>query len=175
MVEMLVVVSIISLLLGMLYSAIRSVQRYSRESITRGELKNIEAAWKQYYAHYQAWPTGDVSAASDRRTVAGDIQYTLDGSFARMLEGQAITNGSETVNVEAVSFLELTRFDSAGAPVNAWGSPHGKPYHVIFDVNGDNQVTPQTSAISNTTIFRAVAVWTDHPEKAGRILGSWER
>jgi len=182
MVEMLLVVSIISILLGMLYSAIRSVQRYSRESITRGEMKNIESAWKQYYAHYQCWPTGIVwsvagmTAASAPEEVDGDIQYTLDVPFARMLEGRAITNQADgqVLNSEAIAFLELTRFDKDGAPINAWGTPKGRHYTVMFDLNGDNQVSPVTNGTTRSAIFRSVAVWTEHPEKA-IILGSWER
>lgn len=180
LVEMLIVVSIISLLLGMLYSAIRSVQRYSRESITRGELKNIEAAWKQYYGHYLCWPTGTWSVAVSGTTVQsvptevdGDLQYTLEAPFARMLEGQAITNDLDGVlNGEAISFLELTRFDSQAAPINAWGSGSipGRRYYVMFDIDGDNRLRVLTN-----TVFRPVAVWTDHPERDGRILGSWER
>jgi prepilin-type N-terminal cleavage/methylation domain-containing protein len=180
LVEMLIVVSIISMLLGMLYSAIRSVQRYSRESVTRGELKSIESAWKQYYAHYQCWPTGTWTVAGvtmTPETVADDIQYSLDAPFARMLEGRAITNDTngQILNSEAIAFLELTRFDTSGAPVNAWGMPQGRRYSVVFDLNGDNLVPVLTNAASRTTVPRAVAVWTEHPDKAGRTLGSWER
>jgi type II secretory pathway pseudopilin PulG len=180
---MLIVVSIISMLLGMLYSAIRSVQRYSRESVTRGELKNIESAWKQYYAHYQCWPTGTtwsvagMTVASAPTEVDGDIQFTLDDPFRRLLEGCAITNAADgqVLNSEAIAFLELTRFDTDGAPINAWGSPKGRHYNVIFDLNGDNQVSVHTNATTVATIFRSVAVWTEHPEKDNVILGSWER
>lgn len=184
LVEMLIVVSIISMLLGMLYSAIRSVQRYSRESVTRGELKNIESAWKQYYAHYQFWPTGSWSVVSASGTTVtvdpdpatdNDIQYTLDVPFARMLEGQALTNSTTVLNSEAIAFLELTRFDDKGAPINAWGSPKGRRYKVKFDLNGDNQVEVHTNATASATVFRSIAVWTEHPEKDNVILGSWER
>ena len=50
--ELLVVITVISILLGLLYGAIRTVSRYSRETITRAELANIEAAFKQYYNYY---------------------------------------------------------------------------------------------------------------------------
>jgi type II secretory pathway pseudopilin PulG len=179
MIEMLVIVSVLGILLAMLYSAIRSVQRFSRESITRNELKNIEAAFKQYYAHYQCWPTGITAATASPMFPAGtgDIQYTLDENFARMLQGAAITNGATIDNADGIAFLEFTRFNKAGEPVNAWGPDLGGVYYVMLDVDGNNEVSPPgpSNNFTPTNIFRSVVVWTEHPEKEKYLLTSWER
>jgi prepilin-type N-terminal cleavage/methylation domain-containing protein len=177
LVELLLVISIISIILGMLVSTVRAVRRFSRQTITRGEIKNIEAAWKQFYAHYQYWPNagriGDIVRTPD----VGDAQYELRAPLARMLAGSNITDivddpaGITTYNADKIAFLELSRFNGSD-PVNAWGRDHTisvlgkKPntYVVIFDANGDNQITVSLPDGSETNIFRSVAVWTENPE-----------
>jgi prepilin-type N-terminal cleavage/methylation domain-containing protein len=166
--ELLVVITIISILLGMLYGAIRTVSRYSRETITRGELANIEAAWKNYYDYYHSWPTNGVGNSN------ADLEFELDFTMARMLQGFA-TNG---LNQDNVPFLDLTRFEKsdAPAPINAWGANGGQRYSFKLDVDGDNTLTVKDNTASGTnTIFRRVAVWTRNPERPGVIIGSWQQ
>ncbi len=166
--ELLVVITIISILLGMLYGAIRTVSRYSRETITRGELANIETAWNQYYNYYHTWPTNDVPDN-------GDLQYEIGPILAAMLAGNTNTPSATLLNPDAVPFLDLTRFDSTNAPVNAWGTRWGEHYSVILDVNGDNTLlVPSDSSGTPTNIFRRVAVWTRNPE-LNKIIGSWQQ
>jgi prepilin-type N-terminal cleavage/methylation domain-containing protein len=201
--ELLLVITIIAILLGLLYSAIKTAGRYSRETITRGELVNIEAAWKQYFAYYHTWPTNEVEEGTsnardtdnqirykvltdsdDGTGRGGDVQYEIGPRLARMLEGVPTTNTTITPNVvlnpDAVPFLELTRFEKGtGAPISAWGDLRGKRYFVKLDINCDNTLSVPTNssgvAIAVTNIFRRVAVWTVHPEKPGEIIGSWQR
>ncbi|MFZ4397109.1 MAG: type II secretion system protein, partial [Kiritimatiellia bacterium] len=180
--ELLVVITIIAILLGLLYGTIHTVSRYSRETITRGELANIEAAWKQYYSYYHYWPTNDVENASQSTRVldpSGDIQYEIGPILARMLEGTPTTNapGFPPLNPDAVSFLELTRFDASAAPISAWGRSRGQRYYVKLDVNGDNTLAVPTDSFDTsshtTNIFRRVAVWTANPDRTGILIGSW--
>jgi hypothetical protein len=107
----------------------------------------------------------------------GDIQYTLDENFARMLQGAAITNGATIDNADGIAFLEFTRFNKAGEPVNAWGPDLGGVYYVMLDVDGNNEVSPPgpSNNFTPTNIFRSVVVWTEHPEKEKYLLTSWER
>ena len=202
--ELLLVITIIAILLGLLYSAIKTASRYSRETITRGELVNIEAAWKQYYAYYHSWPTNDVEEvgattvdnqfrykvltdSDDGAGRGGDVQYEIGPRLARMLEGTPTNNTTTSpyvvLNPDAVPFLELTRFEKGtGAPINAWGDLRGKRYFVKLDFNDDNtlsvpvSIPTTTNTVGQTTnVFRRVAVWTVHPEKPGEIIGSWQR
>lgn len=198
--ELLIVITILGILLGLLYGAIKTVTRYSRETITRSELVNIESAWKRYYDYYHVWPTNRVEAlepATDThyqqryvRPVAesGDVQYEIGPNFARMLAGVAITNTPEgipinpdgtPINTDAIPFLEMTRFDSFGAPVSAWGAVRGQRYFVKLDASGDNMLTVPTnvsqSVVMTTNVFRRVAAWTVHPDKPGTVIGSWQQ
>lgn len=184
--ELLVVISIIGVLLGLLYGAIRTVSRFSRETITRGELGNIEAAWKQYYNYYHTWPTNDVESAGNtidaskfRRfdTSSGDVQYELGPVLASILAGNSNISGQVSLNADGVAFLDFTRFDSAAAPISAWGASRGQRYFVKLDVSGDNQlvVPVDTTGTATTNIFRRVAVWTANPDRPGILIGNWQQ
>jgi prepilin-type N-terminal cleavage/methylation domain-containing protein len=197
LIELLLVISIISIILGMLVSTVRAVRRFSRQTITRGEIKNIEAAWKQFYAHYQYWPNAGRISDVVRAPDVGDAEYELRAPLARMLAGSNITDivgdpgGITTYNADKIAFLELSRFNDQADPVNAWGRDHtiapvGKTksntYVVIFDTDGDNQITVALPDGSATNIFRSVAVWTENPEYSvgtaasggpQRYFGSW--
>ncbi len=197
LVELLVAISIISILLGLLISTVRAVRRFSRQTITRGELKNIEAAWKQFYSHYQYWPGSTAIEGHWPQTDDTDTRYELLAPLARMLEGADIENVDDptglitTYNADRIAFLELTRFNRTGDPVNAWGRAReievaGKErpntYVVIFDTNGDNQIMVELPGEPATNLFRSVAVWTENPEyvadeadRSGppRYFGSW--
>ena len=141
--ELLVVITIIAILLGLLYGAIRTVSRFSRETITRTELANIEAAWKQYYSYYHTWPTNDVEKLIDSSTSwkyetdgDGAITYELGPQFRLLLSGTTFSNCTPSLNADGVAFLDLTRFEvGTGAPINAWGN-RGKHYFVKLDING---------------------------------------
>ena len=182
--ELLVVITIIAILLGLLYGAIRTVSRFSRETITRGELANIEAAWKQYYNYYHTWPSTQVESSASPSALWSyvlpgpndDVLYEIGPKLASMLAGNSNITSTVSLNPDGVSFLELTRFDSAGAPISAWGASRGQRYYVKLDLNGDNQLTvPIDATVSgNTTnIFRRVAAWTANPDRPGILIGSW--
>ncbi len=201
LIELLLVISIISIILGMLVSTVRAVRRFSRQTITRGEIKNIEAAWKQFYTHYQYWPNAENIGGVLRTPDVGDAQYELLAPLARMLAGSNITDivgdpgGITPYNADKIAFLELSRFNDQADPVNAWGRDHTiapvgktKPntYVVIFDADGDNEITVKLplpdGSTTNIVLFRSVAVWTENPEysvgtAAGdgpqRYFGSW--
>jgi prepilin-type N-terminal cleavage/methylation domain-containing protein len=196
LVELLLVISIISIILGMLVSTVRAVRRFSRQTTTCGEIKNIEAAWKQFYAHYQFWPNAEVIGDIARTDINGDAQYELLAPLARMLQGSNIADIVGTAaditsyNADRIAFLELSRFNDQADPVNAWGRERTVPvagktpntYVVIFDANGDNQITVELPGEPATNIFRSVAVWTENPEYSAaaaarggppRYFGSW--
>ena len=182
LIELILVISIISILLGMLISTVRAVRRYSRQTITRGELKNIEAAWKQFYAHYQYWPDADNIDGIIRIDSDGDAVYEMLAPLARMLEGQdlQVNDGDITIyNADKIAFLELSRFNKDGDPVNAWGSDRtttsrvnkkANTYMVVFDSDGDNQIAVDLPDGSVTNLYRAVAVWTENPELARSLV-----
>ncbi len=201
LIEMLIVISIISILLGLLYGAIERAQKFSRRTITYTELKSIESAFKQYYAYYHAWPSNAV-ASVQLTTSEGDTGFIIDQTVAQLLQGHILNkadNNAIAFNPEAIPFIEFSRYSAATrAPVNPFKSNKSgtddtsRNYKVIFDTNGDRQIliAPDTTDAPGTTeatnIIASVAVWTVIPATrqtttSGQaegptevMFGSWE-
>ncbi len=171
--ELLLVMLVISILLGLLLSAIRMVHRHTLQTVTRGELKGIEAALVQYFAHYQTWPAWPTNVWP-----SADREYVLDDQVARALQG-AEESSDYGINPDRIPFMEFARLDRESYPVNAWGEgvQHGTNcrYRVKFDHDGDNKVI--APAPDNSVVRRGVIVWTHNPEEpdaAVQLLGSWK-
>jgi len=193
---MLIVISIISVLLGLLYGALERAQKFSRRAIAYTELKNIETAFKQYEAHYHFWPTNALNIIKSGE----DQGFIIDKAFAQVLQGvskdyEALMN---EVNPAGIPFMEFARYNrDSGHPVNPFKSLSSnsddttRAYRVMFDSNGDNQieVPGDDPAVPNDTaseiVFKSVAVWTYIPgprttDSSGNknavtdvMLGSW--
>jgi type II secretory pathway pseudopilin PulG len=187
-IELLMVVMVITILYGILLSVIRTVQRHTLQTVTRGELKNIENAWKQYFAHYQIWPAKKEGQESDI--------HRIDQEMAEGLQGITNNAWAEHWNPHGIAFMEFSRFDADAdrRPLNAWGESgrHDKDmcsYYVMFDHDGDNRLLdtevgnlPDGLPIPFTNeLFRGVAVWTYNPEVKDEatdkpvVLGSWQQ
>jgi prepilin-type N-terminal cleavage/methylation domain-containing protein len=181
LIEMLLVVMVISILFGILLSAIRTVERHTLQTVTRGEIKNIENAWKQYFAHYQMWPTNQ----PDQQLINDEIALALQGIIPDDV------NPYSTLNPDRVVFMEFSRFNADGTPLNAWGESgrHNKDacsYYVAFDIDGDNQlklVEDKIQALpnnwpppfTNSVLPRGVIVWSYNPAADNKVLGSWQQ
>jgi len=85
---MIIVIAIISSLLALLYGALERAQKFSRRTITYTELKNIESAFKQYHAHYHAWP--DDTRAAIQFESGDDRGFIIDERIAALLQGNRI-------------------------------------------------------------------------------------
>ncbi len=188
LIELLMVVMVITILYGILLSVIRTVQRHTLQTVTRGELKNIENAWKQYFTHYQIWPGEEYWQESDI--------HRIDREMAEGLQGITNNAWAKQWNQDGIAFMEFSRFgvDDDGKPsmpLNAWGESgrHDKDmcsYYVLFDTDGDNQllksdIGPLSDGLPipfTNALFRGVAVWTYNPEEreeARKVLGSWQQ
>lgn len=168
--ELLLVMLVISLLLGLLLSAIRMVHRHTLQTVTRGELKGIEAAFNQYFAHYQTWPYWPTNQWPTK-----DMDYVIDEKVARALQG-AEEDSDHGINPDRIPFMTFSRLYK-DYPVNAWGEGErygtNCGYRVKFDYDGNNQVT----APDGSTVRRGVLVWTINPEERDselQLLGSWK-
>lgn len=198
--EMLVVISIISVLLALLYGALERAQKFSRRSLAYTEVKNVEAAFQQYYAHYTLWPSNDL--ASIPLTSQQDSGFVIDRTMARILQGVRTGNENQMdmLNPACIPFLEFARYSRASnSPVNPFKSLNdtandtSRSYKVLFDMNGDRQILvpgddPDAGAnnIPQTNIIASVVVWTMIPatrttDAEGNqqavsdvLLGSWD-
>ena len=201
LIEMRIVISIISVLLGMLYGSLERARKFSRRAVAYTEVKNIEAAFKQYYAHYHGWPPSDFINALSRPLAQGeDLGFLIDAEAARMLQG-TLTDTDQPVlrnaNPDRIPFIEFSRFSTQSQgqniPVNPFrvtsDSIESRQYKVLFDIDNDNEIIVTDPAVSSysTNVFKTVVVWTVIPgiadvknEEAGRqpvseeVLGSWE-
>ena len=200
--EMLVVISIISVLLGLLYGALERAQKFSRRALTYTEIKNIETAFQQYFAHYQQWPSNHL--AQMKLTSDTDSGFVIDLKMARMLQGVSIDNTTEMdeINPARIPFLEFARYSRSSSnpmPINPFKSlsdnakDTSRAYKVLFDMDGDRQILvpgdDQDASANNiqpTNIIASVVVWTMIPatrtsDASGSqqtmtdvILGSWD-
>jgi len=161
--ELLVVLGVISILLGLLLPALHSVMRHSRKVVAQHEVKMLEAAWKQYYSTYSRWPTNGVPA-----------DESITGDIAKMLRG-TLSPDDYGWNPNRICFVEFSRFNSAGDPINPWRRSES-PYYVRFDHDFDN-IIAATPPISND-VPRSVIVWTFNPDwpqdSPEHIVGSWQ-
>ncbi|MDX9868516.1 MAG: prepilin-type N-terminal cleavage/methylation domain-containing protein [Kiritimatiellia bacterium] len=196
LIEMIIVIAIISSLLALLYGALERAQKFSRRTITYTELKNIESAFKQYHAHYHAWPTNSLDASQIES--GEDRGFVINREIARALQGVFDNDTYRDLNPEAIPFIEFSRFSPAsGYPANPFKATGNsaadttRAYKVLFDTNGDRQIEipgsdPDASALPRTNIIASVAVWTLIPgtrtsdssgntEKQQDVLfGSWD-
>ena len=199
LIEMLIVISIISVLLGMLYGALERAKKFSRRTIVYAELKSIESAFKQYYTHYHSWPTNSV--ATTPITSGEDAGFVIDKTITQLLQGVRTSNVSDDAirfNPESIPFIEFSRFSAVnGHPVNPFKSNKigtddtSRSYKVLFDTNGDHQIfvpgsDPDASGTPTTNIIASVAVWTiipatrktdssGQPETVNDVMfGSWD-
>lgn len=192
LIEMLIVISVISVLLGLLYGSLERARTFSRRAIAYTEVKNIEAAFKQYYAHYHTWPPTNLT--SDKPQIIGqDDGFLIDSAIANLLEGKisssvSTDNAIKSANPDRIPFIEFARRNSLGVPVNPFRlntSTETRQYKVAFDLNNDSEIV--FNEISNTTVYASIAVWTVIPGSTTasgnsvsssspvttEILGSW--
>jgi prepilin-type N-terminal cleavage/methylation domain-containing protein len=192
--EMLIVISIISVLLGLLYGALERAQKFSRRAITYTELKNIEAAFKQYEAHYHRWPTNSLDTIESGE----DKGFIIKVEMAATLQGEREKGGAtfDLINPAGIPFMEFSRYNS-DIPVNPFKSLNQnqantpRAYRVLFDTDGDKQIEisqnilPVGVIAPTDPITASIVVWTYIPatrttDNAGTydaatdvILGSW--
>ena len=187
--ELLMVMMVMTILYCIALSAIRAVDRTARKTAARAELKSIETAFKQYYAHYQTWPDVLADDTADR------ADALIDASLAKVLDGTSEnTRGRENGgNPDKMIFIEFSRMTDDGIPLNPWGASgrYEKDqcrYHVAVDADGDNSVQFVSDGYGNanavkllpsTRRFRgSVIVWTFNPEltkdNEDYLIGSWQ-
>ena len=129
--EMLAVVSILSVLLGIVLSAIHSAQNHTRRSIARAEVRSVESALKAYLDHYGNWTRlASLIGEGGGEDASGDRMFVLDGPVALALEGTVADNADAlTANPDAQPFLEFSRHlritDDRRVPVNPWDGRKG--------------------------------------------------
>ncbi len=184
LIEMIIVISIISVLLGLLYGSLERARTFSRRTIAYTELKNIESAFKQYHAHYHTWPSNHTANADAQISSDQDQGFVIDFKVANALQGFSTNNEKDpllvALNPAAIPFIEFNRFipnplpGKEKPPINIFSAHYRGPvdnkyrYKVLFDTNGDRQIQipgndPDAAGLQITNIIASVAVWTIIP------------
>ncbi len=129
--EILAVVSILSVLLGIVLSAIHAAQNQSKRAIARAEVRSVESALKAYLDHYGNWSLmKDPLSASSGEESSGDRWFVVDGDVSAALEGAvADSANAKSMNPDGQPFLEFSRHlradDGRRVPVNPWNGRKG--------------------------------------------------
>lgn len=200
--EMLAVVSILSVLLGIVLSAVHSVQGHSKRSLAKAEVRSIESALKAYLDHYGSWKriidnlpeTMDGSSdAVPCFAIDESLGYALEGDTFAM--GQEATKIAQSMNPDGIPFIEFSRHfkvkdGDRRFPVNPWsgkgkqdGTELGKAddarFFVALDANVNGSISLPTGKgrfpeMGNGRMSRAVVVWTYNPEnEKDEAIVSW--
>ncbi len=188
--ELLMVMMVMTILYCIALSAIRAVDRTARKTAARAELKSIETAFKQYYAHYQNWPGVLADDTADR------TDMLIDAPLATVLNGTCDNSRGrdDGGNPDKMIFIEFSRMTNDGVPLNPWGASGRRydkekcRYHVAVDADGDNSVQFVSDGYENANAVKllpsdrrfrgSVIVWTYNPElttdNEDYLIGSWQ-
>lgn len=201
LVELLMVMMVITILYCISLSVIRTVSRSAYKTAARAELKSIETALKQYYAHYLTWPKlpeGQDPSGGESPSESEDP--AINAELAAILTGTNTDRSDLSRNPEKIIFIEFARQDADGTPYNPWGASGRYDtekclYHLDVDSDGDNYVLPSpprgiskvaAGLPSDGNLCGSVAVWTLNPEVAvpsngddidavrEYLLGNWQ-
>jgi prepilin-type N-terminal cleavage/methylation domain-containing protein len=184
LIEMLIVIAIVLMLAALLLPAVAMVRKHAKVAAARTEVKQIEAAWRQYYSEYEKWPPM--------------LTYTSDFVRIQGAVGALLTRGEADAanNPRRLRFLEFKRLNASGSPVTPWADTDltdaemddaaGKDrfYYSMFDMDYNNIIpgSPSTpvsveSPLTNN-VQRTVVAWTVNPDlepdDPNYIIGSWQ-
>ncbi len=191
--ELLMVMMVVTILYCISLSAIRAVDRAARKTAARAELKSIESAIKQYYAHYLSWPPCSETAEGSEYE-AEDFSAPVGRFLANVLGGATGRVGAAAyANPDGLVFMEFSRQAKNDEPLNPWGASgrydRGKClYHFAMDTDGDNSVAFPSNNMDNCNAVQrlpagrryrgSVIVWTFNPElktdNDDYLIGSWQ-
>ena len=187
LIEMLVVIAIIGLLAALLLPAISKVQKHAKKVKASSEVAQIAAAWKQYYAEYQHWPS--MVDDEEPMMMVGDLAAVLySGSY------------DADDNPRRMRFMDFKTFSTETNPITPWAETGVSDadaadeeyfYWVMFDRDYDNMIsgaaaTPEVDDPLTNDVRRSVIVWAANMDVAEDIstsdpdynelyiIGSWE-
>lgn len=143
LIELLVVISIIAILIGLLFPALRGLQDQAKRAQAKNEVSQIVTAVNAFYTEYGKYPlvTDDAPIAN-----TADLFYTLRAVASG---ANAPVNGVPAINPRAIVFISPPDVKDAASPrsgigtttgVGQWYDPWGTTYKVAIDGTYDNQI-----------------------------------
>ena len=150
LIELLVVVAIIGVLIGLLFPAIKESINKGKRAQAKADIKNIEAAIKQYVAEYGKLPVDNNDQGdpdTDYYTNAYEILNTL-----RAIASGYNASPDHKLNPRRIVFLEppsrKNATDSNGNILDPWKNA----YWIRLDTDYDGKITYQSTDISRNAI-----------------------
>ena len=137
MIEVMKVTAIISILTGILLTAVQGVRTHARRTKARHDVDQVTAAWLTYLQEYRRFPL--------------TVTITNMGPNA-----VAVLNGSAHAdNHRRVIFMDF------GSSTTHFPDPWGTDYQMVLDSDGDNKVTVP----GGNEVYVSVGVWSVGPDK----------
>ena len=139
--ELLVVVVIISILVGLLFPAIRQAMLKAEAAKARTTILSIATAFKAFNSEYSRWPS----------SVSSTDPLTLNTNLFNSANG----------NARNIVFLDTASkdIDSSGNILDPWKNP----YQIAFDVTYANSIPNPLGGTPNP-IPAGVIVWSVGPD-----------
>jgi prepilin-type N-terminal cleavage/methylation domain-containing protein len=163
LIELLVVITIILVLMGLLFPAIRGAQDQAKKVQAKNDLTQIVTAVNAFYTEYGRYPVLSTIGAN------GTYDDTNNDQLFNMLRGTADQGEQLSLNPRKIAFMNPPIAKNPNAPRSGIGQsdgkyydPWGTPYRVRLDVNYINWVQtnpPYQNAPSWGGVNAGVVAW----------------
>lgn len=125
LVELLVVITIITIIGMMVMPALMKGVGQGMRSRAEADVSSLNMAVQAYFDKYGEWP-----AASEQA-------YSVDANLTAMFRGTNVTVDGKVRNAQRVRFLEIPDSEVVNG---VWVDPWNSPYYFAVDMNGDGIV-----------------------------------
>jgi prepilin-type N-terminal cleavage/methylation domain-containing protein len=162
LIELLVVIAIIAVLASAGFAAGNAAIQKARKTTALATATAIESAVNNFYTEYGSMPDeggSDTTVQTNNQIKLLNVLLGLEGS------------GSNVLNTRAIKFLSVREgkgnkngliYNTNGTSIQGLFDPWGGPFHVMLDLNYDEQLNiPGTVFNGGRTLNgRRVAVWS---------------
>jgi len=168
LIELLVVIAIIAILVGLLFPALKAVQKQARQTQAKNDLTQIVNAANAFYTEYGKYPMS-TGADTTYGTVANPNSNILYVLRADPTAVNGNPNANNAVNTRQIVFINPPNVKDTTQPRSGIGAdgnyydPWGSQYRLQIDGNYDNQLlNPYVSdqGAGPVTLFQGVISWS---------------
>lgn len=162
LVELLVVIAIIAVLASAGFAAGNAAIQKAKKVTALATATALEGAVNQFFTEYGSMP----STASNDVTVKTDSGEGV--TLCKVLLGLESSSGT-MLNTRKVKFLSVKEgkskkngliYATSGSDISGLYDPWGGAFHVMLDLDYDEQIKPSVSGQSSNLNGRRVAVWS---------------
>jgi prepilin-type N-terminal cleavage/methylation domain-containing protein len=163
LIELLVVVAIMSVLVGLVFSAVQGAIDAAKKAQAKNDVTQIATAIVAYDTEYGRLPSGHAAPEAPEE-LTGDLLGALTGT-------------NVTLNPRNIVFLEVLNYrrGRGGILGSSFVDPWANPYYLAVDIDYDNQIGVSTNGATTTnlTIMKKVGVWNRNANSRQQVR-SWD-